>query len=230
MTDVVRTSPRIRRRRPTVSVLLGRFGFYAALLILIAVFAVLSPAFLTFSNSINVLQQTSTIGIMALGETLVILAGGIDVSVGSVLGLGGMVAAIALRDAGAGPVTATVVGTCSGLVAGVLNGIVITRLRIDPFITTLAMLSAVRGTVYIISNQYNVDVPDRSSFLLLGRGHVGAIPISVVIFAVLLTSLRCARFSHPHDHIRNLRCRRRAVGRDHNLAGRARGPLPRDRV
>jgi ribose/xylose/arabinose/galactoside ABC-type transport system permease subunit len=189
MTDVVRTSPRIRRRRPTVSVLLGRFGFYAALLILIAVFAVLSPAFLTFSNSINVLQQTSTIGIMALGETLVILAGGIDVSVGSVLGLGGMVAAIALRDAGAGPVTATVVGTCSGLVAGVLNGIVITRLRIDPFITTLAMLSAVRGTVYIISNQYNVDVPDRSSFLLLGRGHVGAIPISVVIFAVLLTVL-----------------------------------------
>jgi ribose/xylose/arabinose/galactoside ABC-type transport system permease subunit len=100
MTDVVRTSPRIRRRRPTVSVLLGRFGFYAALLILIAVFAVLSPAFLTFSNSINVLQQTSTIGIMALGETLVILAGGIDVSVGSVLGLVGMVAAIALRDAG----------------------------------------------------------------------------------------------------------------------------------
>src|SRR5205807_1786371 len=149
----------------TVSGLLGRFGFYAALLILIAVFAVLSPAFPTFSNGINILQQTSTIGIMALGETLVILAGGIDVSVGSVLGLGGMVAAMALRDAGAGTVTATVLGTSSGLIVGILNGIVITRLRIDPFITTLAMLSVVRGVVYIISNQYNIDVPDGSSFL-----------------------------------------------------------------
>ena len=74
--------------------LLARFGFYLAMLILILVFATLSSAFLTLANGINILQQTSTIGIMTLGETLVILAGGIDVSVGSVLGLGGMVAAI----------------------------------------------------------------------------------------------------------------------------------------
>jgi ribose transport system permease protein len=189
MSEAVEASARIRQRRPTATLLLARFGFYAALLILIGVFAVLSPAFLTFANGINVLQQTSTIGIMALGETLVILAGGIDVSVGAVLGLGGMVAAIALRDAGTGPVTATVLGTASGLVVGVLNGIIITRFRIDAFITTLAMLSAVRGVVYIISNQYNVDVPDGSSFLRLGRGHIGPIPVSVVIFAALLALL-----------------------------------------
>ena len=96
MTDISRTGGRIRQRRLTLTVLLARFGLYVALVILILAFAGLSPAFLTLANGINILQQTSTIGIMALGETLVILAGGIDVSVGSVLGLGGMVAIMAL--------------------------------------------------------------------------------------------------------------------------------------
>ena len=105
-----------------------RFGFYAALLILIAVFSALSPAFLTLQNGINILQQTSTIGIMAIGETLVILAGGIDVSVGSILGLGGMISAIVLRDAGVDPVTAMVLGTLAGLVVGFINGLMVTRL------------------------------------------------------------------------------------------------------
>jgi ribose/xylose/arabinose/galactoside ABC-type transport system permease subunit len=189
VTDIAQASGRLRRGRLTIAGLLGRFGFYVAILILIAVFALLSPAFLTLANGINILQQTSTIGIMALGETLVILAGGIDVSVGSNHGLGGMVAAIALRDAGAGPLTAAVLGTGAGLLVGLLNGLIITRLRIDPFITTLAMLSAVRGVVYIISNQYNVDVPDGSPFFQLGRGHIAGIPLSVVIFAVLLAVL-----------------------------------------
>jgi ribose/xylose/arabinose/galactoside ABC-type transport system permease subunit len=189
MTDVVQPRSRLRDSRLTIAGLLGRFGFYLAMLILILVFATLSSAFLTLTNGINILQQTSTIGIITLGETLVILAGGIDVSVGSVLGLGGMVAAIALRDAGAGMVTAALLGTGAGLVVGLLNGLVITRLRIDPFITTLATLSSVRGIVYIVSNQYNVDVPDGSSFFFLGRGHIAGIPISVVIFAILFVVL-----------------------------------------
>src|SRR5262249_40079298 len=116
MTDAVQHRGRLREGRLTFAGLLSRFGFYLAMLILIAAFAALSPAFLTVANGVNIPQQTSTIGIMALGETLVILAGGIDVSVGSVLGLGGMVAALALRDAGAGTITAAVLGTGTGLV------------------------------------------------------------------------------------------------------------------
>jgi ribose/xylose/arabinose/galactoside ABC-type transport system permease subunit len=189
MTDVPQTGRRVRQGRLTLTVLLARFGFYVALVILILVFAGLSPAFLTLANGINILQQTSTIGIMALGETLVILAGGIDVSVGSVLGLGGMVTAIVLRDGGVGPIAATALGTASGLVVGLLNGLTITRLRIDSFITTLATLSSVRGVVYIISNQYNVDVPDGSSFLALGRGHIAGLPVSVLIFVALFAVL-----------------------------------------
>jgi ribose/xylose/arabinose/galactoside ABC-type transport system permease subunit len=185
MSSTTETSVRIRQGRMTPAILLARFGFYAALLILVVVFTALSPAFLTPSNGINILQQTSTIGIMAIGETLVILAGGIDVSVGSVLGLGGMVAAMVMRDPNANPIVATTLGMLCGLVMGLVNGAVITRLRIDAFITTLATLNIGRGLVYILSNQYNVNVPDGSSFLALGRGHVGPVPVSVLVFAVL---------------------------------------------
>ena len=188
MNTAVQPAARLRGARISPALVFGRFGFYAALVILIVAFAALSPAFLTFTNGINILQQTSTIGVMAIGETLVILAGGIDVSVGSILGFGGMIAAIVMREPGANPVVAVALGTMAGLVVGLVNGLVITRLAIDPFITTLAMLSVVRGLVYIVSNQYNVDVPDNSSFLMLGRGHLGLIPISVLVFAALFAA------------------------------------------
>ena len=185
MSATVENSARIRQGRLTPAVLFGRYGFYAALLILVIVFTALSPAFLTLPNWINILQQTSTIGIMAIGQTLVILAGGIDVSVGSILGLGGMIAAMVMRDPNANPLLATALGTLSGLVVGLVNGLIISRLSINPFITTLATLNMARGLVYIISNQYNVNIVDGSSFLSLGRGHIGLLPISVLIFAVL---------------------------------------------
>ena len=164
MTQAIEAGGRLRQARLTPAAAFERFGFYAALFVLVAVFSALSPAFLTLQNGINILQQTSTIGIMAIGETLVILGGGIDVSVGSILGLGGMIAAIVLRDTGANPITAIVLGTFIGLVVGLINGLVITRLSLDPFITTLAMLSVIRGVVYIVSNQYNVNIPDNSQF------------------------------------------------------------------
>lgn len=188
MNPAAHSGTRLRQARITPALAFARFGFYAALIALIVVFAALSPAFLTVSNGINILQQTSTIGVMAIGETLVILAGGIDVSVGSILGLGGMIAAIVMRDPGANPLAAIVAGTLAGLVVGSINGLIVTRLGIDPFITTLAMLSVIRGCVYIVSNQYNVNVPDNSGFLTLGRGHLGLIPISVLIFAVLFAA------------------------------------------
>ena len=188
MSGASATAARLRGSRLTPARVLARFGFYAALAVLIGVFAALSPAFLTFGNGINILQQTATIGIMAIGETLVILAGGIDVSVGSILGLGGMIAAMVTREPGASPFLAIAAGTLAGLGVGLANGLIVTRLRIDPFITTLAMLSVVRGIVYIISNQYNVDVPDNSAFLVLGRGHIGLIPVAVLIFAALFAA------------------------------------------
>jgi ribose transport system permease protein len=185
MSSIPSTEARLQRNRLTPVVFLARYGFYVALLILVLVFTALSSNFLTVPNGLNIPQQTSTIGIMAIGQTLVILAGGIDISVGSVLGLGGMVAAMVMRNPGASPLVAASAGVLAGLVVGLVNGAIITRLGIDAFITTLATLNIGRGLVYILSNQYNVDVPDGSPFFALGRGHVGLLPISVVIFLIL---------------------------------------------
>lgn len=189
MSSAIAKQARLRDKRWTLGAFLAQFGFQAALLLLVAVFAELSPAFLTVGNGLNILQQTSTIGIMALGETLVVLTAGIDVSVGSILGLGGMMAAFVVRDTGAGPLAAALVGTLSGLAAGLVNGIIIAKIRINPFIATLATLNAVRGLVYIASNQYNVNIPDGSSFFVLGRGHLFGVPNSVIIFFILFVGL-----------------------------------------
>ena len=189
MTSTVSADTRLRRGRLTPTVFLARYGFYVALLILMLVFTALSSNFLTVPNGLNILQQTSTIGIMAIGQTLVILAGGIDISVGSVLGLGGMVAAMVMRNPGASPLVAASAGVLAGLVVGLVNGAIITRLGIDAFITTLATLNMARGLVYILSNQYNVDVPDGSSFFFIGRGHVQLLPVSVLIFLLLFAVL-----------------------------------------
>jgi ribose transport system permease protein len=185
MSSIASSDARLQRGRLTPLVFLARYGFYVALAILVAVFTSLSPNFLTVPNFLNILQQTSTIGIMAIGQTLVILAGGIDISVGSALGLGGMIAAMVMRDPGASPLAAAAAGTAAGLIVGLANGAIITRLGVDAFITTLATLNIGRGLVYILSNQYNVDVPDGSSFFFLGRGHVGPVPVSVIVFLVL---------------------------------------------
>jgi ribose/xylose/arabinose/galactoside ABC-type transport system permease subunit len=90
-----------------------------------------------------------------------------------------------MQHPGASPLLAAAAGVGSGLLVGLANGLIITRLKIDPFITTLAMLNVVRGIVYIISNQYNVNIADGSPFLDLGRGHLLGLPVSVLIFAVL---------------------------------------------
>ncbi len=184
MSTVQRPGGRLQRGRLTPLVFLARYGLYVALLIQVAAFAAQSPNFLTAANLLNILQQTSTIGIMAIGQTLVILAGGIDVSVGSTLGLGGMIAAMAIRS-GASPAIALIAGTAAGFAVGVVNGAVIFGLGVDAFITTLATLNIGRGLVYVLSNQYNVNVPDGSPFFALGRGHIGPLPVSVVIFLLL---------------------------------------------
>ncbi len=177
---------RLAGRRLSLEAALAQYGLYLALLLLVILFGALSPAFLSVDNGLSVLRQVSTVGIMAVGQAFVILAGGIDVSVGSVVGLGGMVAGLALRDYGASPLVAAFLGLLAGLLVGLVNGLVISWLRVNPFITTLATLSGVRGIVYIISNQYDVRFPALDAFLYFGRGYVGPIPVQVVVLVLVV--------------------------------------------
>ena len=134
---------------------------------LIALFVGLSiatPHFLTSTNLSSVVRQTAVINIMALGMTMIIIAGGIDLSVGSMLAMGGLLGTMAM-ESGA-PITAGVgVGIFTGLICGLLNGLMTTRLRINPFIVTLGTLGIYRGLALIISN----GLPVQNE---IGRAHV----------------------------------------------------------
>ena len=114
------------------------------LCLLIVAFSFTSPAFLSVNNGLTVLLQTSVIGLLAIGMTVVIITGGIDLSVGSVLALSGVVAGLLIK-AGLPVVPAMAAGVLGGALCGFVNGFVITKMRITPFVATLGMMLIARG-------------------------------------------------------------------------------------
>ncbi len=167
------------------------WGFSLAMLLMCITFAVLSPQFLTTSNALNVALQTSITAIMAIGMTLVILTGGIDLSAGSLVAVAGVLAAFAVKKAGLA--AALALGLGAGAASGLFTGIMVTRFAVPPFIVTLALLSALRGAAFLMTGGYSVgDLP--SGFASLGRGYLLGIPAPVLwtaglyaAFIVLLT-------------------------------------------
>lgn len=137
----------------------------------------LSPSFLTPSNFLNVLRQVSVNGVIAVGQTLVILTGGIDLSVGSGVGVAGVIVA---KLAPYGVVPAVGVALAAGLAAGLANGLIITRLRVTPFVATLGMMAILRGADFVISNGYSISgTPYLVQFV--GQGSIAGIPMLVVV-------------------------------------------------
>jgi ribose transport system permease protein len=132
--------------------LLSQSGPLLGLLVLGFVLTLMSDRFLTFTNLTNVGQQIAVIAIVALGSTFVIISGGIDLSVGSVLALSSAVFAIAFAQAHLPLPLAILGGLLAGVVAGIVNGLLITFGRLPPFIATLAMLSVARGLVLVVTD------------------------------------------------------------------------------
>lgn len=170
------------------------FGVLTALLVLILIMSISSPYFLKTNNLFNVLRNMSTIGIMAIGVTMVIIAGGIDLSVGSLMAVSGMVAA-RLIYSGLNPFLGVLAGLGFGTLLGMVNGLVITRAKVNPFITTLGMLSIGRGLTYFFATGLKgavaSNIPIRSEAVnFLGGGYVGPVPFPVIemIVLVLLSS------------------------------------------
>ena len=160
-------------------------GAVIALVLLVVGNALLTPNFATASNFWNVTLQVSTVLLVAIGMTLVIATGGIDLSVGSVMAVAGAIAAVTLDR---GIAVAVVLALLGALAVGVVNGGLIARYRVQPIVVTLATLIAIRGVAQIVSNDGELVPIDHSSFLGLGRGHIGPIPLQVVValLAVLL--------------------------------------------
>ncbi len=123
-------------------------------------FAIVGPdAFATTRTLETIARQTAIVGTAALGMTMVIVAGGIDLSVGSIVALSSVVVALILDGGAGGPLTAVVVATAAGTFCGLVSGTLITRLRVAPFIVTLGMLLLVRGAAKGLGKEQKVDAP-----------------------------------------------------------------------
>jgi ribose transport system permease protein len=161
----------------------------AVAFVLGALLSVLSPYFLTVGNITNLMKQVSIVAILASGQAIVIISGGIDLSVGSVLALSAVTIGW-LINAGVDPYLAAFAGLVIGTLAGFINGIVITRGRIPPFIATLGMLGIARGMALVVTGgvSYQVLVP---LFLYIGNSTFLGLPIPIyfVIVAYALIHL-----------------------------------------
>ena len=171
-------------RRPiNVSALLAQYGILLVFVLLCVVLTFANPFFLTEQNISNVLRQTSINGILAIGMTYVILTGGIDLSVGSVLAFSSMVAAsLVSGERPQGVFVAVMAGLGTGAALGMVNGLLVSRFGVPPFVATLGMLSVARGLTFIYTD--GTPIPNLSpAFRTIGQGFVGPIPVPVFIFA-----------------------------------------------
>jgi putative xylitol transport system permease protein len=175
-----------------------RYGIFLALLLLCFVMALISENFLTTRNILNVLRQTSINGILAIGMTFVILTRGIDLSVGSVAALAGVVAASLATTSSAGMVAggpypamlAILAGLVAGMACGSVSGGIVARFSVPAFVVTLGMLSAARGMTLLYSG--GRPIPNLTDeFRWIGTGSIWGIPVPIFL---LLGTFAIAHF------------------------------------
>jgi ribose/xylose/arabinose/galactoside ABC-type transport system permease subunit len=187
--------PAEKSKRSDWLTIASRFGALIVLIALLVIFSVLTPAFATSSNLFNVLRQVSIYGLLAVGMTFVILTGGIDLSIGSILALAGLVCAAVVKG-GTGALSAGATGNANmlifgvaaallvGLFAGTLQGLAVAKLKVPAFIVTLGGLSVFRGAALVFSNAQPISsFPE--DYRWWGQGMIGPVPVPVIIFLAI---------------------------------------------
>lgn len=160
------------------------WGLLIALLLICALFALATPIFLRPSNLINVTRQVSILGTAAVGMTILMISGGIDLSIASNLALSGIITATMMLTYGLPVPFAILAGLISALLVGIINAFIVIRIKVPALITTLAMMTILRGIGYIITGGIPLySFPE--SFKQIGAGYVGPIPIPVLIMITL---------------------------------------------
>ncbi len=163
--------------------LLADYGIFFAFILLCVVLGIAEESFMSWGNWVNILRQTSINGILAIGMTYVILTKGIDLSVGSLLAVSGIVAAsFVTGGAGLGVGVAVLAGLGVGLALGMINGAIVARLGLPSFVVTLGMLSVARGLTFIFND--GMPIAGLSpAFKFIGQGMVAGVPVPVLILA-----------------------------------------------
>lgn len=154
-------------------------GILLGLVVLCLLLSVFTITFLTQYNLATVARQASFVGIIAFGQTLVLLTGGIDLSVGSMAGLSAILCTLLMTKAQVSAEAAIVLGICIGLAFGVINGLLVAKVKINPFIVTLAMGEIFAGAILVITEGYPVlGLP--KTFRFLGQGSLWSIPLPIL--------------------------------------------------
>ncbi|WP_313612409.1 ABC transporter permease [Agrobacterium sp.] len=149
--------------------IIQKFAALGSLVALTIVFSLTSSAFFTVSNAMTIALQVTSIALLGIGATCVIITGGIDLSVGSVLALAGVVAALAVKELGIPVPFAMILGILTGSICGYINGLLVTRFKLPPFIATLGMMLIARGVALQITGARAVSGLGES-FGVLGNG------------------------------------------------------------
>lgn len=163
---------------------LGKLGPLLALIVLVILVSIVNPSFIASTNLLNLLRQVSTNALIAFGMTFVIITGGIDLSVGSTLALSSALMAGTIA-AGMDPLLAMILSLVVGTVFGAVNGLLITKGNMAPFIATLATMTIYRGLTLVYTNGNPITgIGDSFIFKFVGRGYLFGIPFPVVLMIV----------------------------------------------
>lgn len=159
-------------------------GIIIALIILVVIFGLLEPLYLTPTNLLDIVDQTVINGLLAVGMTLVIITGGIDLTVGSTMAV--VIASIGqFLINGLNPFISVILGMVLGFILGTINGFLISKMKLQPFIATMGMMSLYRGVAYLITGGWPVlNIPQRFRTIMDGD-LIGIIPSSVIILLVV---------------------------------------------
>lgn len=172
-----------KQRKERMKYVWEQYSVAFAFIILVLLAAVISDSFLSLANIKNVLRQISIVGVLSVGMTFVILLGGIDLSVGSVLALSGTVIMASQIDFGLPIPVSILLGLAAGALAGVINGLMVTYGKITAFITTLAMMTIARSIALYYADAGAIS-GSSMAFSEIGNGYILGVPIPVIIFAV----------------------------------------------
>ncbi|MDR1280591.1 MAG: ribose ABC transporter permease [Opitutaceae bacterium] len=173
------------RKRLRFVFLKENLGILVALAVMCIGLSIYSDVFLTQNNILNVLRQTSTNLIIACGMTMVIILGGIDLSVGSIIALSGCVTGGLIAYNGVPLPLAVLAGLLAGTLTGAFNGLIIARTTIPAFIVTLGTMNMARGLAYVYTGGQPIRIINEN-FNFIGAGYVGALPAPVIYLVVIL--------------------------------------------
>lgn len=170
-------------RKETVRRILNNLRMLFVLIGLVILFSILSPYFLTARNLTAIGLTISVIGIVCIGQSMVLMTGELDLSVGSVAGFCGMIVAFLTENYGL-YIPMFLVGLILGGAIGLINGLLVTKAKVNALITTLAMMTIFQGATFLVSNGFAVGV-SRDDFRFLGTFRIAGIPMPIIILIVL---------------------------------------------